>query len=1123
MIRNLLFVALLFITFLSIAQEDVTIASQQEINDFNLKEVQNLTINASDLITISGFETLEIVTGSITITGNEQLKTLNAFHNLTTVGRIINIQNNEDLESISGFEKLVNIGTYVDDRWNETDYLRISDNRSLINISGFDTLKKLTGHFILENNVKLKSPILFNKLDTVLAHFIIRNNEGIEEITSGFENLSKINWSLIIQGNNELQIVNGFPKLKDIGSALSIGRWDNDSQANKNLTQIDGFSSLENVGHSVQIELNEKLIILKGFNSLENIGRWIKIHNNEDLKSINGFKKLEDIGTYVDDRWNDTDYFNVSNNRSLSTIEGFDSLNHIVGHFIIENNEKLDDSLPFNSLEEVDAHFVIRNNDKLTSLVNGFNNLYSIAWAMVIQDNNSLLAIDGFLNLTTIGSYLAIGSWDDDGRGNEDLQTINGFDVLNSVGHSVQIELNEKLKSIKGFNSLSNIGRWFRVQNNEDLETINGFKNLEDIGTYIDDRWNDTDYLSIGNNQSLTNIVGLDSLNHIKGHFIIENNGKLVLDANFNSLEEVDAHFVIRNNDAIEKIITGFNNLYRVGWAFVVQDNEKLSEIGGFINLTRIGSYMALGRWDNDSQVNPSLSKISGFNLLENIGHSFQIQSNANLTTISGFASLTDVLRYFNISNCNNLVSIDGFGLLEDIGTYINDQWNDTDYFYISKNEKLESINGFCSLQTITGDLRIEENPNLTSAENIFNNIEHVKNNFKLFGNNKFTECCILNCRLIEEITDNTIQIENNSVGCNSMAEIKVCAENICNQFCTNDKDVCCNCDGDGTTEWYIDLDNDTKGDPNISVISCKQPSGFVADNSDDCDGIIDECGVCNGVGKQTWYQDTDGDGRGNPRLSVIECNQPNGYVSFPNDFDEVGTCNEIEGCTDNIACNYNSNAQCNDNSCIYIEQDKCDCAGTPQTIYYADTDNDGLGDFYNSITSCQQPTGFVVNYSDDDDTVAACELPTGFCDCNSTIPETTYYIDMDGDGFGVLGNEIAACSQLDGYALVSTDMDDSNPNITDVVSIDEVENTSIQIHPNPTKGLLQINCQNLTLQNLNIQLINLQGQVMLKENQNIQNTQTHLIDIKHLPKGIYLLQITSQQLNFRQKLLLTE
>lgn len=46
-----------------------------------------------------------------------------------------------------------------------------------------------------------------------------------------------------------------------------------------------------------------------------------------------------------------------------------------------------------------------------------------------------------------------------------------------------------------------------------------------------------------------------------------------------------------------------------------------------------------------------------------------------------------------------------------------------------------------------------------------------------------------------------------------------------------------------------------------------------------------------------------------------------------------------------------------------------CDCAGTPPATWYADVDNDGLGDPANSVENCEQPAGFVSNSNDLDDT----------------------------------------------------------------------------------------------------------------------------------------------------------
>jgi len=218
------------------------------------------------------------------------------------------------------------------------------------------------------------------------------------------------------------------------------------------------------------------------------------------------------------------------------------------------------------------------------------------------------------------------------------------------------------------------------------------------------------------------------------------------------------------------------------------------------------------------------------------VGSSFVIEDNPELQTIGSFTSLSDVNRHFIIKNCQQLREVTGFGSLSIIGTYVSHPNVGTDRFQIINNPALENVEGFCSLETITGDFRIESNPNLTISENIFKNLEDVKRNYILTNNTNFNDCCILSCIDVENITDNQVTINSNGGNCSSMENIIMnCGQTDCETFCIEDVDVCCVCDGVGAATWYLDSDGDGLGNSEISVISCDQPVGFV-DNGDDDD-----------------------------------------------------------------------------------------------------------------------------------------------------------------------------------------------------------------------------------------------------------------------------------------------
>jgi hypothetical protein len=238
-----------------------------------------------------------------------------------------------------------------------------------------------------------------------------------------------------------------------------------------------------------------------------------------------------------------------------------------------------------------------------------------------------------------------------------------------------------------------------------------------------------------------------------------------------------------------------------------------------------------------------------------------------------------------------------------------------------------------------------------------------------------------------------------------------------CNGTCINDTDadgVCDEIEVAGCTDVTACNYNANATDEDNT---CTYPAQLYLNCNGTCINDSDADGVCNEI-------EVSGCTDATACNYIVNATEEDGSCTYPaksylncngaciNDTDADGVCNEIEvyGCTDINACNYDVNATDNDGSCILPVAEVCntlddDCDGDIDefvtTTYYADMDQDGFGDISNTIESCSLPLGYTTDTSDCDDSVVT-------------------YLDEDGDGFGV--NAIVPCG-----VVLNTDCDDSN------------------------------------------------------------------------------------------------
>ena len=202
-----------------------------------------------------------------------------------------------------------------------------------------------------------------------------------------------------------------------------------------------------------------------------------------------------------------------------------------------------------------------------------------------------------------------------------------------------------------------------------------------------------------------------------------------------------------------------------------------------------------------------------------------------------------------------------------------------------------------------------------------------------------------------------------------------------------------------------------------------------------DCNGDVDdEDGGLDINSASTYYQDSDGDGFGNPIVTSSTCAVLEGWSENASDCEDT-----------NPLIHPNADEVCDgiDNDCdelVDMDDDSVDTS--TGNVFYQDFDEDGFGSDDVFIQACNVPTGFVSNNNDCDDTASLvnpgaseiCDELDNDCDFliddqDPTLDSTTgiqYFVDADGDGFGGTSTTGFCSPPLYGYSTNSDDCDDS-------------------------------------------------------------------------------------------------
>lgn len=485
----------------------------------------------------------------------------------------------------------------------------------------------------------------------------------------------------------------------------------------KSMPTLQGFSNIKYIGGNLNFNQHDKLHELPSFDSLQQVKKDINIGNNRSLTSIRGFDRLNKIGS-----------LNIGECENLDTIDAFHKLQSLTGGMFINFLVKIKIIQGFEELEYcgISINMDLTWSEHLTAIPS-FNKLKIVKTSFNITDAR-ILNFQGLQSLDSLGYNLSLSLplatsiqiankaryiYSITFSNCPTLNSIEGFDLLSSA-NNISINL-PVLTQLSTFPNLEKVkGRLnFNVPN---MSTFDILPKLKEAGEIYFSA-NKANYFQVA--PLLEKVSGPMLLSGFKAlscnHFnqLSEVNGALdLIFSDINSLPQFDSLLYVRSltihGTFNNKRIDGFNNLHTIKENLSIDNQSLVDSIVGFQKLRYCGGQMSING-------NKKLIYLNEFPLLDTLG-GLSLTENNKLTSLNGFNNLKYLykpqIRGIYIYNSNALASINGFENLDYCGE-IN----------ISNQVSLKKISGFILLREVNGDItfqgRIQELPDLNNLEKI--------------------------------------------------------------------------------------------------------------------------------------------------------------------------------------------------------------------------------------------------------------------------------------------------------------------------------------------------------------------------------------------------------------------
>ncbi|RLD51636.1 MAG: hypothetical protein DRJ05_18205, partial [Bacteroidetes bacterium] len=609
--------------------------------------------------------------------------------------------------------------------------LEISENDSLISLSGLENINSIGGDLEINGNNLLESLTGLNNIEpNSISSLQIINNDTLSScaVESICDYLASPNGSIYIHDNDTG--CNSQSEVEDdcgFNSCLAEGiTFTTQSQIFNFQTIYPGCSEIEG---DVEI-IGNNITNLDGLNPILSIGGELWIHNSPMLDDLSGLSSLESIGGDL-----------TLTNLPIQNFTGLDALETVGGEVDIVNLPDLTSMGGLGSLFSTGASFAV-NNCPLLSNMQGLNSLSTIEGMFWLLQNDALNSLTGLESLNYIGNGINFSHLE--------LINLNGLDNLTFVGGSIIIQNQNNFINFEGLNSLNQYNGWLIVFNNDvqvnmaGLEFVNSLAQLQikscpNFSDFsgLDNLINIEGYLNIWNNQSLNNLSGLDALTSVGGYFEIGSNDALTTLNGINNLNAVGGNLWIDNNFALTSL-SGLENLTTIGLDLQIDNNIDLVNIEALSNLTMVGGNLKINQNE--------LISLNGIDNIEPNSITNLIITGNNFLSDCHVQSICDYLVnpngtitiQNNAPGCNSPEEVEeacepSSSCLPDGITFTDQQQIDdfqTDYPGCTEIEgdveingsDITNLNGLNVVTAISGELLIENNSSLldlTGLENL--------------------------------------------------------------------------------------------------------------------------------------------------------------------------------------------------------------------------------------------------------------------------------------------------------------------------------------------------------------------------------------------------------------------